>query len=89
MPSIQIKRASTEALIKSTALKDGEFAYAKDTNKLYIGTNGTTGGNVVINPGGGIAETATKLAVARAFSISGDGTAPAVNFDGSAAVDLV
>ena len=89
MPSIQIKRASTEALIKSTALKDGEFAYAKDTNKLYIGTNGTTGGNVVINPDGGTAETATKLAVARAFSISGDGTAPAVNFDGSAAVDLV
>lgn len=89
MPSVQIKRASTETLIKSTALKDGEFAYAKDTNKLYIGTNGTTGGNVVINPDGGIAETATKLAVARAFSISGDGTAPAVNFDGSAAVELV
>lgn len=89
MPSIQIKRASTEALIQSTALKDGEFAYAKDTNKLYIGTNGTTGGNVVINPDGGVAETATKLAVARAFSISGDGTAPAVNFDGSAAVELV
>ena len=89
MPSIQIKRASNEATILSTALKDGEFAYAKDTNKLYIGTNGTAGGNVLINPEGGVAESAAKLAVARAFSISGDGTASAVNFDGSANVDLV
>lgn len=89
MPSIQIKRASNEATILSTALKDGEFAYAKDTNKLYIGTNGTAGGNVLINPDGGVAESAAKLAVARAFSISGDGTASGVNFDGSANVDLV
>ena len=39
MPSIQIKRANLATTIKATALKDGEFAYAKDTGKLYIGTN--------------------------------------------------
>lgn len=89
MPSIQIKRANLASTIQSTALKDGEFAYAKDTGKLYIGTNGTTGGNVILNPDGGTADQASKLAVARAFSISGDGTAPAVEFDGTAAVNLV
>ena len=89
MPTIQIKRANLASTIQSTALQDGEFAYAKDTGKLYIGTNGTTGGNVILNPDGGTAEEAAKLSVARAFSISGDATAPAVEFDGTAAVDLV
>lgn len=89
MPSIQIKRANLATTIQATALKDGEFGYAKDTNKLYIGTNGTPEGNVILNPDGGTAEEAAKLSVARAFSISGDGTAPGVNFDGTAAVDLV
>ena len=89
MPSIQIKRANLATTIQATALKDGEFGYAKDTNKLYIGTNGTPEGNVLLNPDGGTADQAAKLSVARAFSISGDGTAPGVNFDGTAAVDLV
>ena len=89
MPSIQIKRANLATTIQATALKDGEFAYAKDTGKLYIGTNGTPEGNIILNPDGGTAEEAAKLSVARAFSISGDGTAPSVNFDGTAAVDLV
>lgn len=89
MPSIQIKRANLATTILATGLKDGEFGYAKDTNKLYIGTNGTPEGNVILNPDGGTAEEAAKLSVARAFSISGDGTAPGVNFDGTAAVDLV
>ena len=89
MPTIQVKRANLATTIQATGLKDGEFAYAKDTNKLYIGTNGTPQGNVIINPDGGTASEAAKLSVARAFSISGDGTAPAVNFDGTAAVDLV
>lgn len=89
MPSVQIKRANLATTIQATALKDGEFGYAKDTNKLYIGTNGTPEGNIIINPDGGTSEEASKLAVARAFSISGDGTAPAVNFDGTAAVNLV
>lgn len=88
MPSIQIKRGLSAAVI-ATALKAGEFAFAKDTGKLYIGTNGTVAGNVIINPDGGTADQAAKLAVARAFSISGDGTAAAVDFDGTAAVDLV
>lgn len=89
MPSIQIKRANLATTIEATALKDGEFGYAKDTGKLYIGTNGTPEGNIILNPDGGTAEEAAKLSVARAFSISGDGTAPSVNFDGTAAVDLV
>lgn len=37
----------------------------------------------------GNAGTATSLATARDFTISGDGTAPAVSFDGTADVDLV
>ena len=89
MPTIQVKRANLATTIQATGLKDGEFAYAKDTNKLYIGTNGTPQGNVIINPDGGTASEAAKLSVARAFSISGDGTAPGVNFDGTAAVNLV
>lgn len=89
MPTIQIKRANLAATIAATALADGEFAYAKDTGKLYIGTNGTTAGNIIVNPDAEAADEASKLSVARAFSISGDGTAPAVNFDGTAAVDLV
>jgi len=36
----------------------------------------------------GNADTATKLATARDFSITGDGSAPAVSFDGSANVSL-
>ena len=85
MQTIQIKRGLSTAVL-ATALKAGEFAFARDTGKLYIGTNGTTAGNVIINPDGGTADQAAKLAVARAFSISGDATAPAVDFDGPAAV---
>ena len=88
MQTIQIKRGLSTAVL-ATALKAGEFAFARDTGKLYIGTNGTTAGNVIINPDGGTADEAVKLAVARAFSISGDATAPAVDFDGTAAVNLV
>ncbi len=36
----------------------------------------------------GTAVAATKLATARAFSVSGDATAPGINFDGTAAVNL-
>ena len=88
MQTIQIKRGLSAAVL-ATALKAGEFAFAKDTGKLYIGTNGTVAGNVIINPDGGTADQAAKLSIARAFSISGDATAPAVEFDGTAAVDLV
>lgn len=88
MQTIQIKRGLSAAVL-ATALKAGEFAFARDTGKLYIGTNGTTAGNVIINPDGGTADQAARLAVARAFSISGDATAPAVDFDGTAAVNLV
>lgn len=49
MQTIQIKRGLSAAVL-ATALKAGEFAFARDTGKLYIGTNGTTAGNVIINP---------------------------------------
>lgn len=88
MPSIQIKRAANASTIEAVGLKDGEFAYAKDSGKLYIGTNGQPGGNVIINPDGGTASEAAKLSVARDFSITGDAEAPAVSFDGTGNVQL-
>lgn len=84
MAIIQIKRGLQEA-VSSLSLAQGEMAVALDTGNVYIGT---TSGNVHINPKGGTADTAAKLSTPRAFSITGDGTAQAVNFDGSANVEL-
>lgn len=82
MATIQIKRGLQSAL-ESVTLKPGELAVALDTGNVYIGTNT---GNSQIN--GGAASSAAKLATARQFSITGDGTAEAVSFDGTGNVAL-
>ena len=82
---IKIKRGLQEA-VENLVLAEGEFAVALDTGNVYIGT---TAGKIHVNPKGGTAETASKLAGAREFSISGDGTASPVSFDGTANVNLV
>ena len=84
MATIQIKRG-LQAAVSKLVLAQGELAVALDTGNVYVGT---TSGNVHINPKGGTADTAAKLSTPRAFSISGDGTAQAVNFDGTANVEL-
>lgn len=92
MNTLQIKRASTSAIILATPLAYGELAYAKDTNKIYVGTDGTPAGIKILNPDVGEVEEAAKLAVAQNFSIGGEGsdaTAEAVAFDGTQAVQLV
>lgn len=84
MAKIQIKRGQSSA-VQNLVLAEGELAIALDTGKLYIGTSS---GNVLLNPDGGTAETATKLATPRSFSITGDATASPVNFDGTQNVAL-
>lgn len=91
MNIIQIKRGTAEVILK-TPLAYGELAYAKDTNKIYVGTDGTAAGVRLLNPDVALVDEATKLAVAQNFSIGGegsDGTAQAVAFDGTQAVQLV
>lgn len=85
MAIIQIKRGLQEA-VGRLSLAEGELAVALDTGNVYIGT---TSGNVLVNPVGGTADTAARLQTARDFSITGDATAPAVKFDGTAPVQLV
>ena len=85
MAKIQIKRGLQEG-ITNLVLAEGELAVALDTGNVYIGT---TAGNVHLNPKGGTSDQAVKLQNAREFKISGDGTSPAVTFDGTQAVDLV
>ena len=41
MPTIQIKRAINSDIVSTTSVKDGEFIYDKEKNKLYIGNNST------------------------------------------------
>lgn len=84
MAKIQIKRGQSSA-VQNLVLAEGELAIALDTGKLYIGT---ASGNVLLNPDGGTAETATKLATPRSFSITGDAEASPVNFDGTQNVAL-
>lgn len=81
---IQIKRGN-EANIASLTLSAGEMAITLDTGKLYIGTES---GKTLINPTGGLADTATKLVTERSFSITGDGVAEAQPFDGTQNVAL-
>lgn len=82
MATIQIKRGQQSAL-ESITLKPGELAVALDTGNVYIGTDA---GNSQIN--GGTASSAAKLATARQFSITGDGTAEPIDFDGTGNVAL-
>lgn len=85
MGVIKMKRG-LQANVESLVLAEGEFAVALDTGYVYVGT---TAGKTWVNPPGGIADVAVKLQTAREFSITGDGTAQPVAFDGSANVQLV
>lgn len=82
MPTIQIKRG-TAAKIEAATLLAGEQAFATDSKKLYV-SDGTT--KTIINPDS--APKADALSTARDFSITGDVSATAVSFDGSANVAL-
>lgn len=84
MATIQIKRGPQSA-VSSLVLAPGELAVALDTGNVYIGTNT---GNQWVNPTGGTADQAAKLSTPREFSITGDGTATAVQFDGTQNVQL-
>ena len=79
MAVIQIKRGPQEA-VSRLSLAQGELAVALDTGNVYVGT---TSGNIHVNPSGGTADVAAKLQTPRSFSITGDASAPAVNFDGT------
>lgn len=85
MATIQIKRG-LQAQVSNLVLAQGELAVALDTGNVYVGTQT---GNVHINPAGGTADTAVALQTPRNFSITGDGAAPAVSFDGTQNVQLV
>ena len=82
MATLQLKRG-LQANVGSLTLREGEPAFATDTGNLYIGT---ADGHTLINSS--TATTANKLATARNFSITGDGTAANVAFDGSQNVVL-
>lgn len=84
MATIKIKRGQQEA-VERLSLAQGEMAVALDTGNLYVGAES---GNIHVNPKGGTADVAVKLESARNFSISGDATAQAVAFDGTADVAL-
>ena len=84
MSVIQIKRG-LQASVENLVLAQGELAVALDTGNVYVGT---TTGTVWVNPTGGTADQAAKLSTPRAFSITGDGSAQAVNFDGTQNVQL-
>ena len=85
MAKIQIKRGP-QSEVQNLVLASGELAVALDSGNVYIGTDT---GKVHINPSGGIADEAVKLKTSRAFSVAGDATAPAINFDGTGNVELV
>ncbi len=80
---IKLKRGLSSNMT-AVNLDNGEPAFCTDTGKLYIG-DGTS--NVLVNPDGGTADVATKLAVARAIDLDGAVTGT-VNFDGSANVTM-
>ena len=84
MALIKIKRGTQEA-VSRLVLAEGELALALDTGNLY---GGLTSGAACLNPTGGTSETAEKLKTPRSFSITGDASAPAVNFDGTENVQL-
>ena len=84
MAVIQIKRGPQSA-VSTLVLAPGELAVALDTGNVYIGTST---GNQWVNPTGGTADQAAKLSTPRAFSVTGDAEAPAVQFDGTQNVQL-
>lgn len=78
---IKLKRGLSSN-ITAVNLDQGEPAWCTDTGKLYVG-DGTS--NVLVNPTGGIADTANKLTVPRTISVGGDASG-GISFDGSADV---
>lgn len=84
MAKILIKRGKQEA-VERLVLAQGEMGIALDTGNLYIGGES---GNIHINPKASNVESASKLETARNFSITGDATAEAVQFDGTGDVTL-
>ena len=80
-----IIRRGLKANVQGLVLKQGEMAVALDTGDVYVGT---PAGTHHVNPTGGTADVAVKLATARAFSITGDGVASAKNFDGTQNIEL-
>lgn len=80
---IKLKRGLSSN-ITAVNLDQGEPAFCTDTGKLYIGDGAS---NVLVNPDGGTAETANKLAIARSISLTGDATG-STGFDGSANVSI-
>ena len=81
-----LMRRGPQSNVTSLVLKEGEFAVAVDTGNVYVGTEA---GASHVNPKGGTADVAAKLATARTFSITGDGAATGVSFDGTQNVALV
>ena len=81
---IQIKRG-LQAAVENLVLSPGEFAVALDTGNVYIGTNA---GVYHVNPPASAAETAKALETAREFSLTGDVTSAAVEFNGTQNVSL-
>lgn len=95
MATIQQKRASELAKIKSAALKAGELAVLlseDEKGKLFVGVDGQAGTAVAVRAGhadtAASADAATKLANAHNVSVTGEVTAPAVAFDGTSDVAL-
>ena len=95
MATIQQKRASELAKIKSAALKAGELAVLlseDEKGKLFVGVDGQAGTAVAVRAGhadtAASADAATKLANAHNVSATGEVTAPAVAFDGTGDVAL-
>ena len=95
MATIQQKRASELAKIKSAALKAGELAVLlseDEKGKLFVGVDGQAGTAVAVRAGhadtAASADSATKLANAHNVSATGEVTAPAVAFDGTGDVAL-
>lgn len=85
MAKIQIKRGLQTA-VDGLVLSVGELALATDTGNVYVGA---TSGTIHINkPIATASDTAARLSTKRNFKITGDGTAPAVQFDGTADVSL-
>lgn len=88
MAIIKIKRgtkAAVEAAYAAKKLEYGELAVAIDTNKLYFTKADQT--SAILNPDGGTADSASKLTVARAITLSGAVTGT-VEFDGSKDVTI-
>lgn len=91
MVTIQIKRTSVANLFDPTSgsygLQSGELGLDLTNYKLYAGTDGKVTNNQILNPDGGVAESAAKLSVPREIALSGAVTGT-TSFDGSKNVTI-